>query len=115
VGGVSLFGVAGTHSPWMSWEALRDANPDPDLIVVLPCGYDIAESQRNMAALSCQSDWPTLHAVRTAQVFIADGSAYFNRPGPRLVDSLEMLADILHPDTFDHGHEGVGWVGWPAD
>jgi iron complex transport system substrate-binding protein len=112
-GGISLFGVAGTHSPWMSWEALHDA--DPDLIVVLPCGYDIAESQRNMAALSRHSDWPTLRAVRTARVFIADGSAYFNRPGPRLVDSLEMLADILHPDTFDHGHEGVGWVGWPAD
>ena len=42
-------------------------------------------------------------------VFITDGNAYFNRPGPRLVDSLEILAEILHPDIFDYGYKGTGW------
>ena len=107
-GGINLFGAVGAHSPWLSWGALRDA--DPDVIVVLPCGYDIARSRRDMAALSRQSGWPTLRAVRAGQVYIADGSAYFNRPGPRLVESLEILADVVHPETFDHGHEGAGWV-----
>ena len=106
-GGVNLFGEAGKHSPWMTWEQL--VARDPDVIVVLPCGFDIARSRREMLVLTSRSDWPLLRAVRGNRVFLADGNQYFNRPGPRLVESLEILAELLHPGAFRFGHEGKGW------
>ena len=106
-GGVNIFGEAGRHSPWMTWEALCHA--DPDVILILPCGYDISESRRNMPALTRRPEWPDLRAVTTGRVYIADGNQYFNRPGPRLAESLEILAELLHPERFGFGHEGVGW------
>ncbi|MGH9791677.1 MAG: cobalamin-binding protein [Candidatus Acidiferrales bacterium] len=106
-GGVNLFGVAGKHSPWMTWEELRAK--DPDVIVVLPCGFDITRSRREMPALTQKPDWAALRAVREGRVFLADGNQYFNRPGPRLAESLEILAEILHPAPFSVGHKGTGW------
>ena len=106
-GGENVFGEAGQHSPWLTWEALCHA--DPDVILILPCGYDITESRRNMAALAGRSEWSDLSAVSTGRVYIADGNQYFNRPGPRLAESLEILAELLHPNLFGFGHEGVGW------
>jgi iron complex transport system substrate-binding protein len=106
-GGVNLFGAAGKHSPWMTWPELRAR--DPEVIVVLPCGFDIERSRRDMSALSRQPDWPQLRAVRNRHVYLADGNQYFNRPGPRLVESLEILAEILHPDELHFGHETRGW------
>lgn len=106
-GGVNLFGVAGKHSPWMTWEELRAK--DPDVIVVLPCGFDIARSRQEMPALTQKPDWKELHAVREHRVYVADGNQYFNRPGPRLAESLEILAEILHPAPFSVGHKGAGW------
>jgi iron complex transport system substrate-binding protein len=106
-GGVNIFGEAGRHSPWMTWEAL--CHTDPDVILILPCGYDISESRRNMPALTRRPEWPDLRAVTTGRVYIADGNQYFNRPGPRLAESLEILAELLHPERFGFGHEGVGW------
>ena len=106
-GGVSLFGEAGKHSPGMRWEALVRA--DPEVIVVLPCGFDMARTRAEMPALTGRPDWRELRAVRTGRVFLTDGNQYFNRPGPRLVESLEILAEILHPEAFHLGHEGTGW------
>jgi iron complex transport system substrate-binding protein len=106
-GGANLFGLAGRHAPWMSWEALVGA--DPDVIVVVPCGYDIAKSRAELPALTQKAEWPHLKAVQNEQVFVTDGNQYFNRPGPRLVESLEILAEILHPEVFQCGHEGRGW------
>ncbi|MBC8170670.1 MAG: cobalamin-binding protein, partial [Anaerolineae bacterium] len=94
-GGLNQFGEAGKHSPWMTWDDLR-AN-DPDVIVVLPCGYDIAKSLSEMPALTDRPDWTSLRAVKENQVYVTDGNQYFNRPGPRLAESLEILAEILHP------------------
>ncbi len=54
-------------------------------------------------------EWPRLKAVRDGRVFLTDGNQYFNRPGPRLVESLEILAELLHPEAFRFGHEGTGW------
>ena len=82
---------------------------DPDVILILPCGYDIAKSRSEMAPLTSRPDWPDLAAVQGNRVFIADGNQYFNRPGPRLAESLEILAELLHSDLFDFGHEGLGW------
>ena len=106
-GGKNVFGEAGRHSPWMTWEALCHA--DPDIILILPCGYNINESRRNMPVLTRRSEWPDLRAVTTGRVYIADGNQYFNRPGPRLAESLEILAELLHPELFGFGHECIGW------
>ncbi len=106
-GGVDLFGKAGRHSPWMSWEALCAA--DPDVIVVLPCGFDIARSRAELGTLATKPGWGSLRAVTTGRVCIADGHRFFNRPGPRIVESLEIMAEMLHPACFDFGHAGVGW------
>jgi iron complex transport system substrate-binding protein len=107
-GGVNLFGEAGRHSPWLDWADLRAA--DPDVILVAPCGFDIARGRRDLPALEALPGWSGLRAVRAGRVCIADGNQYFNRPGPRLVESLEILAEILHPAECRYGHEGAGWV-----
>lgn len=110
-GGENLFGEAGRHSLWMEWRDLVLA--DPDIILVLPCGFDISRSLREIAALTARPEWNQLRAVRDDKVFVADGNQYFNRPGPRLVDSLEILAEVLHPDAFPASHAGTGWIRLP--
>ena len=67
---------------------------------------------REMPALASRPEWRTLSAVRAGRVFVTDGNRYFNRPGPRLVESAEILAELLHPGVFDRGHEGSGWMRW---
>jgi iron complex transport system substrate-binding protein len=106
-GGANLFGLAGKHSPWLTWEQLVEANPE--VILVLACGYDISKAREEMPALTSKPEWPQLSAVRNRRVYITDGNQYFNRPGPRLVESLEILAEMFHPKVFHFGHEGAGW------
>ncbi len=106
-GGTSSFGKTGRHSPWIAWEALRAA--DPDVIAIIPCGFGISRSREEMAALVAQPGWKELRAVRAGRVFLTDGNQYFNRPGPRLVESLEILAELFHPETLNFGHRGSGW------
>lgn len=101
------FGTTGKHSPWLTWEALQAA--DPDVLVILPCGYDLNRTRQEAQVLTQHPGWSQLKAVQTGQVYLTDGNQYFNRPGPRLVDSLEILAEILHPDHFQFGYEGKGW------
>jgi iron complex transport system substrate-binding protein len=106
-GGVNLFGQAGKHAPWMTWEQMRDA--DPDVIVLMPCGFDIGRTMQDVPLLEAKDGWASLKAVRRGRVFATDGNQYFNRPGPRLAESLEILAELLHPEAFAFGHEGGGW------
>jgi iron complex transport system substrate-binding protein len=106
-GGRPLFGDVGERSPTLDWAALRAA--DPDVIVIAPCGFDVARTRQELAAFTGLPGFDALRAVRAGRVAVADGNAYFNRPGPRLVESLEILAEILHPDSFAFGHEGSGW------
>ena len=106
-GGRNLFGEAGGHAPWMSWDDLKAA--DPDAILVLPCGFDMDRSVAEMPALTARPGWSGLRAVQNGKVFVTDGNQYFNRPGPRLAESLEILAEILHPAHFGYGWEGKGW------
>ena len=107
-GGENLFGEAGKHAPWLTWEALAEA--DPDVIVALPCGYDIARTLQDMPMLEAKPGWSDLRAVREGRVAVADGNQYFNRPGPRVAESLEIMAEICHPVALDYGHAGKGWV-----
>ena len=69
-------------------------------------------TRREVRPLVRYEVWQQLRAVRTGQVFLADGNAYFNRPGPRLVDSAEILAEIMHPDVADFGYRGSGYVDY---
>ena len=108
-GGHNLFGQAGKHSDWMQWAELVAA--DPDAIVVAPCGYGLERCLEELPLLQAKPGWADLSAVRNGRVYFADGNAYFNRPGPRLADSAEMLAEMLHPDIAGARHEGAAWVG----
>jgi iron complex transport system substrate-binding protein len=107
-GGRNLFGEPGRHSPWLEWEKLADA--DPDVIVLTPCGFNLARTRAESKSLAENPAWTALRAVKSKNVFLTDGNYYFNRPGPRLVDSIEILAEILHPKSFSFGHEGRGWA-----
>ncbi len=107
-GGDNLFGAAGRHSPWLTLDELAASNPD--VILVFPCGFDIARTRAELPALTERPPWRALRAVRDRHIFLCEGNRYFNRPGPRLADSLEILAEILHPASFAFGHEGTGWI-----
>jgi iron complex transport system substrate-binding protein len=103
-GGVNLFGEAGKHSPWMTWEELKAA--DPDVVLIAPCGFDLPRTAEEMHWLSDRPDWRDLRAVRSGRVYLADGNEYFNRPGPRVVETLQIITEILR---FDRS-EGTGWL-----
>jgi iron complex transport system substrate-binding protein len=106
-GGKPLLSLKGQHSPYISWENLVDA--DPDVIVIMPCGFDLERTEQESQVLTQHPNWNSLKAVKNNKVFIVDGNAYFNRPGPRLVDSAEILAEIFHPQLFDFGYQGISW------
>ena len=112
-GGVDPFGEAGKHSGYLRIESLAAA--DPDVVVIAPCGFDIERSCREMAPLASHPAWRRLSAVRAGRVAIADGNQYFNRPGPRVVETAEILAEMLHPGRCDFGHRGGGWIPWTDD
>lgn len=110
--GHNLFGIAGQHAPWMTWEQLVQA--DPDIIVVLPCGFDIPRTRSEMHWVSNRPEWSDLAAVQQGNVFVCDGNQFMNRPGPRLVESLQIFAEILHPELFPPMLEGTGWEKFTA-
>ncbi len=103
-GGEPLFAKAGQHSPWLEWDALVAA--DPDVIVMMPCGYQIPQTLNDLAPLVSREGWRDLSAVRAGRVFVADGHHFFNRPGPRLVESARIIAEVLDDNA---GSEGSGW------
>ncbi|MGD1942709.1 MAG: cobalamin-binding protein [Leptolyngbyaceae cyanobacterium] len=105
--GLPLLSQTGQHSPWISWNDLVRA--DPEVIILMPCGYDMATAARESTVLSANFLWPLMRAVKTGRVYVTDGNQYFNRPGPRLVDSLEILTEILHPEVVPARHQGTGW------
>ncbi|MEC4812527.1 MAG: cobalamin-binding protein [Scytonema sp. PMC 1069.18] len=106
-GGESLFSIKGQPSTSLSWESLISSNPD--IVVFMPCGFDLKRTRQAAQMLSQRPEWQKLHAVQSGRVYITDGNSYFNRPGPRLVDSLEILADLLHPEIFQYGYKGKAW------
>jgi iron complex transport system substrate-binding protein len=106
-GGQSLFCCTGQPSPILPWETLLTT--DPDVIVFMPCGFDLNRTRQEAKLLTQRPEWEKLHATQAGRVYITDGNSYFNRPGPRLVDSLEILAEILHPEIFQYGYKGTAW------
>lgn len=106
-GGENRLSKRGLHSPWLEWSDLVAENPDA--IVFMPCGWSIARTRTELHWITDRPEWSSLRAVRAGRVFVADGHHYFNRPGPRLIDSAEILAEILHPDRCCFGHQETGW------
>jgi len=98
-GGVDVFGKAGVHSPWISWEQLLAR--DPDAIVVAPCGFDLARTRSEMHWLRERPDFRNLKAVQTNRLFMADGNRYFNRPGPRIAETFDIVCAMLHGGSCD--------------
>ena len=92
---------------WISFEDLLKANPDK--IVIAPCGFSIERTLREMHFLTTKPGWDSLAAVRSNEVYLSDGNQYFNRSGPRLVDSAEILSEIYHPE-LGAGYKGKGWL-----
>ncbi|MCU1276319.1 MAG: hypothetical protein JWO48_3750, partial [Bryobacterales bacterium] len=105
-GGVNLFGEPGKHSGYFTWEELEQS--DPDVIVIAPCGFDIERTRQEMHWLTNRPAWRSLRAVRQGRVYLADGNLYFNRPGPRLVETLEILAEMFHFKGASK-FEGAAW------
>lgn len=97
-GGRNLLTTAGRHSPEVSWEAIRAAAPD--VLLVMPCGFDLPRTLAELPLLCRHRGFDELPAVRHGRVYALDGNAYFNRSGPRMVDSLELVAHLLHPQDF---------------
>ena len=106
----NLFGATRQPSPWLDWDQVVAA--DPDVILVLPCGFDMARTLDEMPLLERRAGWRELKAVQRGRIFVADGNQYFNRPGPRIVESLEILAEIFHPELFPSRYEGKGWISY---
>lgn len=106
-GGQCLFSVAGKNAPQVTWETLVATNPD--VIIFMPCGFDLERTRGEAMPLKNLPDWQNIQAVQSGRVYVTDGNSYFNRPGPRLVDSVEILAEILHPEIFEYGYKMRAW------
>ncbi len=106
-GGDDCFGKSGVHSDWLTWAELAIANPD--IIVIMPCGYELAQTRQAATEMAAHAEWHQLSAVKNKRVYVTDGNQYFNRPGPRLVESYEILVEIIQAQRVDHTRSPQGW------
>ena len=97
-GGLPVIVEAAHRFAEVTWSDITAA--DPEIVVVLPCGFDVPRSLRELGDPDVELGMQSISAVRQGSCFIVDGNAYFNRPGPRLADSAEILASVLHPELF---------------
>ena len=96
-GGDEVIGKPGARSRTLTWAEV--AASQPEVVVIACCGFTVERTLEDLPLLHAIPEWLALPAVRTGRVYVVDGSAYFSRPGPRLVESLELLAHALHPDV----------------
>lgn len=106
-GGECLLGARGEHSTTTPWSDVVAA--DPDVLVVAPCGFSLSRAQGDLPILAARPGYSELTAVRNGRVYVADGNRYFNRSGPSLFETPEILAEMLHPDVFPPAHERTVW------
>jgi iron complex transport system substrate-binding protein len=97
-GGASDLAPGGQHSPTLNWQQLVDYAPD--VVILMPCGFKLEQTRRELPRLLARDEWRALPAVRNGRVYSVDGNAYLNRPGPRIVDSAELLAGLIQPGHF---------------
>ena len=94
-GGNDIFGTAGEPSAKIEWNAVIAAMPE--ILILMPCGFDVERTVQESSSLKHRNNWESLPAVANARVFAVSGTDYFSRPGPRLVDGLEILSRIINP------------------
>ena len=107
-GGWDLLGQDGEASRQTDWLSVVDV--DPEMILLMPCGFHLAETVAEWERTPKPIDWKEIEAVRSGNVFALDGSAYFSRPGPRVLDGIETLAEIFDPDTFIETSPPGSWT-----
>ncbi|WP_137289390.1 cobalamin-binding protein [Natronorubrum halophilum] len=108
-GGTYGLADSGERSRPREWDSIREY--DPELVIVAPCGFGLEQIAENTADLTDREGWDDLAAVRGGRVWAMDGHHYLNRPGPRLVDTLESLAPIVRPELFDESTPPVALEG----
>ena len=97
-GGEEILGLKGRDSVRKTWADVQDA--EPEILMIACCGQNVARALQDWDRLKMFPDIQALSAVQNGNVFVADGNAYFSRPGPRVVDTLEILAEVIHPELF---------------
>lgn len=98
-GGVDVLATAGLKSAVLEWAQVVQASPD--ILILMPCGFSIEQTLSEIDRVTRRNGWSELPAVRHGEVYAVDGPAFFNRPGPRLVEGAEVLARLFHPGSFD--------------
>jgi iron complex transport system substrate-binding protein len=101
-GGVDPLAEKGKESRRIEWKAVVDAAPE--ILILMPCGLSLEQTLKELPRAVARPGWAELPAVRNGQVWHAEGPSYFNGAGPRLVDGVEILAEILHPEVFPRRH-----------
>jgi iron complex transport system substrate-binding protein len=104
-GGRNLLGTAGAHSTEVAWAEL--AGFDPDVLILMPCGYGLEATRRDADRAAERLRGVAPRAIEDGRAFLVDGSAYFNRSGPRVATGIEILAGLLHPERFAQPPEGT--------
>ena len=112
-GGVNCFGDKHSGSFRLEWQEVVASQPD--VILVMPCGFNVVRALQDVAVLTQYEEWATLPAVQQQQVYIIDGNAYTSRSGPRLVYGLEIIAEMLHPGLFSGMIPEGGGIRLSAD
>ena len=115
-GGQSGLARPGQHSPYVTWQEI--VKFDPQVLFIAPCGFDLERSEHEARVLTTLPGWSDVAAVQANRVFVLDGNALLNRSGPRIVDSLELLAYLLQPTSFRAPGgflaEGMAWNLFPS-
>ena len=107
-GGKNVMSVSGPDSNFCSWDEIKKTNPD--IIIMMPCGFGVKRTFEDIHYLQNRKGWQELKAVKENKVFAVDGKQYFNRPGPRLVDSAEIMAEIIHSEYFERKFTEDAWI-----
>jgi iron complex transport system substrate-binding protein len=105
--GHALLSEKGQHSQAIPWKLVRDA--DPDCLIIAPCGFDLTRTRQELPLLEALPGWEELKAVRAGRVVLADGNKFFNRSGTTIVETVEILAEILHPQHVTQCWQNLAW------
>lgn len=109
-GGIPVLSEKNKHSAYVDYQLIREA--DPDILVVMPCGFSVQRTLQEINLLLELPGWAELKAVKEQRVYIVDGNQFFKRSGPRITDSIEIMAEIINPKQFIFGYEGNGWLSF---
>lgn len=112
-GGRPVLAKSGAHAAATTLGKIAEAGADG--IVLMPCGFDLARTVAEGREFMARPSMAKTRAARQGKVWAVDGNAFFNRPGPRLVSSVEILTEILHPHLFNAGYEGKSWASLADD